>query len=72
MTELSARERVLHRVKEIARYAPARQWCVVCTCGHESYDATKSEAIQWHRDHVDLAKRGIACCGPFAKGGGTI
>jgi hypothetical protein len=45
-----------HIVKEIVRNKATRQWCVVCSCGKESFDETKAEAIEWHRDHVDIAK----------------
>ena len=48
-----------HILKEIVYLKPIHQWCATCSCGHESYDETKSEAMNWHRDHVDLAKRGI-------------
>lgn len=41
-----------HVMKEIARHTMIKQWKVVCSCGHESFDATKKEAMGWHRDHV--------------------
>jgi hypothetical protein len=48
---------VRHILKEIAYLKTIHQWCATCSCGHESYDETKAEAMNWHRDHVDLARQ---------------
>jgi hypothetical protein len=53
-TELSTQVQTpMHKVSEILLHTAIGQWKVVCMCGHESFDQTKAEAVNFHRDHVD-------------------
>jgi len=48
---------MLHILKELTRLPSIGQWRAVCSCGHESFDASKVEAVNWHRMHIDEARK---------------
>lgn len=55
---------MLHILKELNRLPAIGQWVAVCSCGHESFDASKVEAVNWHREHIDEAKKKSAAEAP--------
>jgi hypothetical protein len=50
----------LHILKELTKLPSIGQWRALCSCGHESFDATKVEAVNWHRDHIAEARKADA------------
>lgn len=52
-----------HTIKEVERHTMIKQWKVTCSCGHESFDQTRKEAIGWHRDHAAESKKSVEANG---------
>jgi hypothetical protein len=48
---------MLHILKELIKIPSIGQWRATCSCGHESFDASRVEAVNWHRDHIADARR---------------
>jgi hypothetical protein len=47
----------LHILTELIKLPAIGQWRAACSCGHESFDASKVEAVNWHRTHIKEARK---------------
>ena len=51
---------MLHILRSLIKDASAGQWRATCSCGHSSFDPSKVEAVNLHRDHIAQARQAAA------------
>ena len=50
---------MLHILRSLIK-DPDGQWRATCSCGHSSFDPSKVEAVNAHRDHIAQARQAAA------------
>jgi hypothetical protein len=47
---------MLHILRSLIK-DPDGQWRATCSCGHQSFDTSKVEAVNLHREHIAEARK---------------